>query len=64
MIGTKTPDEDLGEQHQSTSTPSKKPGLIVVKKINKTIEIKEKEHDEMRSKFLKLIQKEKSQNTG
>lgn len=30
-------------------TPMKKEGLVVIKKINKTIEIKEKEHDEMRN---------------
>jgi len=36
-------------------TPTKE-GIIVVKKINKTIEIKQKEHDEMRNQFLKLIQ--------
>ncbi len=40
---------------EDVSTP-KKDGIIVVKKINKTIEIKQKEHDEMRNQFLKLIQ--------
>lgn len=35
---------------------NKEPGLVVIKKINKTIEIKEKEHDEKRNEFLKLIQ--------
>lgn len=64
MIGTKTPDQDLDGQRESASAPSKKPGLIVLRKINKTIEIKEKEHHEMREKFLKLIQKEKSQKAG
>lgn len=40
---------------EDVSTPTKE-GIIVVKKINKTIEIKQKEHDEMRNQFLKLIQ--------
>ena len=35
--------------NEKAASPSKKEGLVVVKKINKTIEIKEKEHDEMRN---------------
>lgn len=34
---------------------AQKEGLVVVKKINKTIDIKEKEHDDMRNQFLRLI---------
>lgn len=35
------------------STPKK---LVVTKKINKSIHIKELEHNEMRNNFLKLIE--------
>ena len=35
---------------------------VIVRKISKTIELKEKEHDEMRNKFLKLIQTESGQD--
>lgn len=35
---------------------------VIIRKISKTIELKEKEHDEMRNKFLKLIQTESGQD--
>lgn len=37
-------------------------GLVVVKKINKGIEIKEREHDKLRFEFLKLVKQEEKKS--
>lgn len=51
MIG-KSNDPESFQRHEEKKTYN---GLVILRKINKRIEIKEREHDQLRFEFLKLV---------